>query len=67
MYTINLFTDFGVRILYIKEINNSIVLSKKLDSKDGKYVISKTDLLDIIKNNSEENYEKYLRIIKLTN
>lgn len=63
MYTINLFTDFGVRILYIKEINNSIVLSKKLDSKDGKYVISKTDLLDIIKNNSEENYEKYLRII----
>lgn len=62
MYTVNIFDKFGLIIGYIKEINNYINLSNECDISPGIYHFSEEELKEIIKENANHQYEKFLRI-----
>ena len=54
MFTINILEGFGKKILFIKELNNSILINKKMSLEEGVHFISEEKLLEIIKSQSEE-------------
>ena len=62
MFTVKIFTELNNKILYIKDINNSIILNKEIDLEEGEYSLKRDELLNIIKKQSEE-YDKYEKII----
>lgn len=63
MFTINIFTESHKKILFIKELNNSILINKKISLQDGVHFISEEKLLEIIKSQSKEEYNKFKKII----
>lgn len=63
MFTINILEGFGKKILFIKELNNSILINKKMSLEEGVHFISEEKLLEIIKSQSEEEYSKFKNII----
>lgn len=62
MFTIKVFTEYEKKIMYIKELNNNIVIDKDY-LEDGNYRFNRNELLDVIKNQINEEYEKFNKII----
>lgn len=61
MFTINVFTEYEKKFAYIKELNNNIILDNSYA--DGTYILDKNELLNIIRTNANEEYEKIKRLI----
>lgn len=54
MLTINIFNECDSKILYVKELNNYLTLSKTNYLENGIFKISKEKFLDIVKINCPE-------------
>lgn len=62
-FTINVFMENKLKIAYIKEINNYFQVNVS-EVKVGEYKVDEDILLQIIKENSAQQYEKFQRIIE---
>lgn len=63
MYTVNIYTELGIKILYIKEINNSILLPQNVQISDGTFSMTKSNILKIINEYSPNDEEKFSKIL----